>query len=80
MRSDHLSKHMRTHQSQNLKEKSADDKEETPDLGDQNNCVLNSNTTCSDMESNNSLNETDTNNIDSLEEKVDTEVVRNPFE
>ena len=80
MRSDHLSKHMRTHQSQNLKEKSADDKEETTESSDQNNSVLNSSTTCSDMESSSSLNETDTNNIDSLEEKVDTEVVRNPFE
>ena len=81
MRSDHLSKHMRTHESQNLKEKSASEREGTSELSEKNNCVINSGTSaCSDLDSNNSVNESDCNNIDSQEERVDTEIVRNPFE
>ena len=75
MRSDHLSKHMRTHQSQNAKEKS-EEREATSDISDQNNSM----TSFSDLENSDALNNSESKNIDSFEEKIDTEVVRNPFE
>ena len=82
MRSDHLSKHMRTHQGQNQKEKSGEDGEakSVEDLSEQNQCNINDNTTFSELDANNGIHNSDSQITNSFEDKLDTEIVRNPFE
>lgn len=82
MRSDHLSKHMRTHQGQSIKEKSVEDNElENYAAGtEKNNCESSNTIVYSDSESGDVQESEDVRSITAFGETLTSEIIRNPFE
>ena len=82
MRSDHLSKHMRTHQGQNIKEKSVDDNEDCTitEGEEQNKTDFKSSSSFSEGENDEETSITGENSSVLTDNKINTEVIRNPFE